>query len=73
VDLNDHLFEQLERLNDDDLKEDELARESHRAQAMCGVAGQIISNGRLILDAARAADELPGVGKLPLLIGNSRE
>jgi hypothetical protein len=66
--LNDHLFEQIERLNDDDLKGDDLAREINRTQAMCNVAVQIISAGRLVLDAVKAADELPGIKKHPLLL-----
>ncbi|MDR2049687.1 MAG: hypothetical protein LBP69_09570 [Treponema sp.] len=67
--LNNHLFEQLERLNDDDMKGEELAREISRAQAMCSVAGQIISNGRLVLEAAKLSDEFPGIEKIPLLLG----
>jgi hypothetical protein len=67
-DLNNHLFEQMERLNDDDLKGESLAAEIHRTQAMCAVAGQVISAGRLVLDAAKASDELPGVKKHPLLL-----
>jgi hypothetical protein len=68
VNLNNHLFEQLERLNDDDLKGDDLSREISRAQAMCNVAGSIIANGRLVLDAAKASDEFPGIGKISLLL-----
>jgi hypothetical protein len=68
-DLNNHLFEQIERLNDDDLKGESLTTEIRRAQAMCNVAGKIIANGRLVLDAAKTADEFPGVGKHPLLLG----
>jgi hypothetical protein len=67
-DLNNHLFEQLERLNDDDLKGDDLTREMSRAQAMCNVAGQIIANGKLVLEAVKIADELPGVKKMPMLL-----
>jgi hypothetical protein len=67
-DLNNHLFEQLERLNDDDLTGEDLTREIGRAQAMCNVAGQIISNGRLVLDAAKASDLAPGVKKISLLL-----
>ena len=67
-DLNNHLFEQLERLNDDDLKGEDLTREISRAQAMCTVAGQIISGGKLLLDAAKTADEFPGIGKSSLLL-----
>lgn len=66
--LNDHLFEQIERLNDDDLKGDDLTTEIGRAKAMCDVAGQIISAGRLVLDAVKAADELPGIHKHPMLL-----
>jgi hypothetical protein len=68
-DLNNHLFEQIERLNDDDAVEgDKLDREVRRAHAMCNVAGQLIAAGRLVLDAAKAADELPGIKKVPLLL-----
>lgn len=46
-DLNNHLFETLERLNDDDLKGDELERELRRAEGVSKVAEQIIKNGEL--------------------------
>jgi hypothetical protein len=61
----------MERLNDDDLKGEELSQEIIRAQAMCGVAGQIIAGGRLILDAAKAADDCPGIRKTTLLADKS--
>ncbi len=48
-DLNNHLFEQLERLNDDGLKDDELNKEINRAKAVTGLASQIIANGTLVL------------------------
>ena len=62
-DLHNHLFEQMERLNDDDLKGDDFTREVSRTKAMCDVAGQIISNARLVLEAVKAEDELPGIAK----------
>ena len=46
-DLNNHLFEQLERLNDDDLDEETLDRELKRADGMTKVASQIIQNAEL--------------------------
>lgn len=46
-DLNDHLFEQLERLNDEDLTGEELDKELRRAEGMTKVAAQIIENGEL--------------------------
>jgi hypothetical protein len=67
-DLNNHLFMEIERLGDEDLKGEELAEEIGRARAVCDVAGQIVSAGRLVLEAAKAADELPGLRKSPLLL-----
>jgi hypothetical protein len=68
-DLNDHLFEQLERLNDDDLNGDELAREIDRASAMNSVAKQIVDNGRLQLSALKLQAEhfRPGAKLPPML------
>ena len=50
-DLNNHLFEQLERLNDDDLTDEQLKLESKRASAMSEIAEQIIKNTGLALKA----------------------
>jgi len=46
-DLRNHLFAQLERLGDDDLKGDALTQEVARANAIQGVAAQIISSARV--------------------------
>ncbi|MDO5776629.1 MAG: hypothetical protein Q4P22_08410 [Eubacteriales bacterium] len=46
-DLNNHLFEALERLNDDDLTDEQLEKEIRRAESMGKVAGRIIENGEL--------------------------
>lgn len=56
-DLNNHLFAQLERLNDEDLKGDDLREEIERAKAITDVAGQVISNAGLLLKAKIAYDE----------------
>ena len=48
-DLNNHLFEQLERLNDEDLSGEKLQEEMSRAKAITGLASQIIANGTLVL------------------------
>jgi hypothetical protein len=68
-DLHNHLFCEIERLGDEDLKGEELAQEIERARAICGVSLQIVSNARLMFDARKAADELPGIDKMPLLLG----
>ncbi|MDR1246130.1 MAG: hypothetical protein LBK57_03780 [Clostridiales Family XIII bacterium] len=54
IDLNNHLFAEIERLGDEDLKGDELTKEIERARAITGVASQIIGTGTLALRAATA-------------------
>lgn len=51
--LNNHLFEQLERLNDEELTEEELNKEIHRSRAMTDVASRIIDNAELGLQAEK--------------------
>lgn len=65
-DLNNHLFAQLERLNDESLAGDDLTREINRSKAVSCVAQQIVSVGQLALDAEkhrveynRQSSELP--------------
>ena len=53
VDLNNHLFEQMERLNDEELSNEELEKEIRRAKAMTEISGQIIENAALWLDAEK--------------------
>lgn len=55
-DLNNHLFEQLERLNDDDLKGEELQQEMERAKSIVAVSRTIIENASLVLDAKKLVD-----------------
>ena len=57
--LNDYLFEQLERLNDDEELEKDgvLEKELKRAKAITGVSTAIVNNAKLILDAKKYADE----------------
>lgn len=57
LDLNNHLFAQLERLSDEDLAGDELKQEITRSQAITGVAREIIANGNLVLKARIASDD----------------
>lgn len=56
-DLNNHLFEQLERLNDEDLDHEALDRELRRAEGMSKVAEQIIRNGELAYKTMVHMDE----------------
>lgn len=51
-DLNNYLFEQLERINDDDLDEQQLESAIKKADAITKVAETIIKNGELALKTA---------------------
>lgn len=62
-DLNNHLFEQMERLNDDSLKGSALEEEMERARAMTAVAKQIIDNGTLALNAQKFNDSRVDISK----------
>jgi len=53
TDLNDHLFAQLERLNDETMKADKMEIEFQKAKAISGVAAQIIKSNKLVIDAMR--------------------
>ncbi|HBA34875.1 MAG TPA: hypothetical protein DCZ12_12145 [Gammaproteobacteria bacterium] len=71
-DLNDHLFAQLERLNDETLDSAALEKEIERSKAITDVSKSIVSNASLQLDALKLKAEYQGLqrGELPkLLIG----
>ena len=71
TDLNNHLFEQLERLNEDELKGEALKEEITRSKAIENVAKQIINNGRLVLDSQKFIDDRLNVdGDLPDMLDN---
>ena len=53
ADLNDHLFAQLERLSDEDLKPEQIDSEAKRGVAIVAVADQIIRNASLKIQAAK--------------------
>lgn len=56
-DLNNHLFEQLEKLNDDNLADEQLETEIKRTEAMAKISEQIIRNGELQFKAMQHMDE----------------
>jgi hypothetical protein len=56
-DLNNYLFEQLDKLGDEDLTGDELDSEIRRSEAMAKVSEQIIRTGELQFKAMQHMDE----------------
>ena len=62
-DLNNHLFEELERLNNEELAGEKLETELERAKAITSVAQQIISNANTILKAKKFQAESLGRSK----------
>ena len=68
-DLNNHLFAQLERLSDEDIKGEKLMEEINRAEAVSTIAQQIISNGALALKAKQiASNSLDADMKIPKML-----
>lgn len=65
IDLNNHLFAQLERLNDESLPTDKLKTEIERGRAITGVAMAIISNAGLAFKGQCFMDSSLGDGQLP--------
>lgn len=56
-DLNNYLFAEIERLDDESLTEDQLFKETRRAKAIANVSSQIISNANLQLKAIQTSLE----------------
>ena len=53
IDLNNHLFSQLERLTDENMTPEQIETEVERSEAIVAVSEQIIRNSELSLRAAQ--------------------
>ena len=74
MDLNNHLFEQMERLNDEDLSGEELEKEIKRAKAMTNVSSQIIANAALGISAEKLKAQYGNQNiKLPRMLDNNEQ
>lgn len=61
IDLNNHLFMQLERLSDEGLSSEELEKEIIRTKAITEVAGKIIDNSSTVLEAMKLVKGKDGI------------
>lgn len=69
-DLNDMLFNQLVRLDNDNLNQEELKREQGRAKAMVNIGTVIVNNANTVLKAEQIYDQRVGTDlKMPRMIG----
>lgn len=68
--LNDALFRQLGRIEEATGAE-EIEKEISRSKSVCEIAGAIIQNGRLVLDASKASMTTAETVAVPkMLLGN---
>ena len=72
LDLNNHLFEALERINDDELQGEKLQEEMARAKTITQIGNTIISNASLALEAKKYKDDFGRGTTLPLMIENGK-
>lgn len=68
LDLNNHLFEELERLNDEELTGEKLSEEIARSKAITSVAQQIIEMHNTAIEAQKVISEYSGDTDMKLLI-----
>ena len=69
IDLNNLLFEQLERINEDDLSDDELEKQLKKAKHINDIAKNIVDINRLAFDALKHEDSTGRVVPKALSMG----
>lgn len=60
TDLSNHLFEQLERLSNDELTKEEIDMELQRTRGIVSISNSIIANEKIQLDTAKTILEYGG-------------
>lgn len=68
IDLNNHLFAQLERLGEENLSGEKLNAEVARSKAMTGLASSVVTNARLALDAQIAVGDKIRSAQVPEML-----
>ena len=57
ADLNDYLFEQIERVNDDELKGEELKMQLQRSKMVCQLGSVIVQNAAVMVQGMKVSSE----------------
>lgn len=69
IDLNNHLYAQIERLTDESIGDEEMAKEINRSRAVTDIAKRIIETGRLALDSLKERAKYTGkLEDVPLML-----
>lgn len=73
-DLNDHLFAQIERLSNEDLKPEEIEVEAKRGAAIVAAADSILKGVALQIQAAKVLSDhgIDPTSRLPLIESKSK-
>ncbi|MDH5259300.1 MAG: hypothetical protein OEX07_14895 [Gammaproteobacteria bacterium] len=74
-DLNNIMFEQLNRLNKDDLNGDDLKKEVERSQAITSLSKNIIDNAKVVLEGAKFSADYRGYkdANFPPMLGHEKK
>ena len=68
-DLNNFLFAQLERLDNEELEGDALLKEIARSKAISEISKNVIENASVVLQAQKHIDEFKGTdSKMPRML-----
>ena len=73
-DLNELLFKQIRRLDNEELKGVDLEEEVKRGKAIEGISTRIIENANTVLKAEKMKDDMWNAdAKLPKMLGGENE
>lgn len=73
IDLNNHLFEQMEKLNDDSVTGKELQEEVIRAEAMSKISREVVKIADTVLQVAKLKYKDPGAEVPEFLLGKKQK
>ena len=67
-DLNNYLFEQMERIMEDGISDEELERELKKTDAVTRISGQIINNAELVYKSFKLQVEMGYDAEVPKIL-----